>query len=440
MECQIEGDGVLDNFYKLIWEKQEFDTGLRGFLLPDTVIYKHQHPRAWYFTSKQGHVKKKLKEKLNANHIQQVFLKSVSPSGIIASFFHSKDQSREIEYFELEDFIYFLHNRNKNHDGVLQKFVDPKGNKNCTVQMIWTPHLCLFEMRENINDLFDLKYDAYERVITFEKDHHHSQVKPFKGMEIRKFMQEVGEVIVEHFETISLGKVKPSRMVIVFKIDRHSRLWVLMATSIRCKSNVPVDISCNANFPVIVNCNRSSSNSRVPLCIQKKVLCKSCENACEVDRMYEIKYGSIVKKNEDTIPSIIKRNHPKLSFGEYLIYKTDDSFLNRVVLVCDDCYLSYIQNSIQILDLRYPEATKSIKFKRYVTPSGKKSPKPLVTDRTNITSKNAISNYNPAQKISFDLLDRGRLNTHRMIPKKSFPLLPKSNFQRSMNSLLKTVK
>lgn len=79
-------------------------------------------------------------------------------------------------------------------------------------------------MRENNNDLFDKRLDLYERVTTFENEDHQSKIKPFKGVEIRNFMQELGETLVEHFSIISNGKTKPTRMVIIFKIDSLSRL------------------------------------------------------------------------------------------------------------------------------------------------------------------------------------------------------------------------
>ena len=367
MEAQIEEDGIADNFYRLIWEKQDNDQGIRGFLLPNTVIYKHQQPRAWYFSSKKGNIKRKHKEKLNVHHIELEFLNSVSKSGIIAYFIFIGDNGREIEYFQVQEFRNFLHNRHKTFDGVLQQFIDPKGRKNSIIQMIWTSHLCLFEMRENLNDLYDVHLDQYSRAITFEGDTHLSQVKPFNGLEIRNLMQEIGETLVEHFSIISNGKVKITRIVLIFKTDCYNQLWLLMASSIRCASLKPLNISCVMKFPTSINCKRSSSNLRNPLCIQKKVLCKSCECSCEVDRMYEIAYKNIIAKNQKSIPHIIKRYHPKITESDYDNYKNDVIFLNRIALVCDNCYLSYVKE---------PQIKKAV---NKVVSS--KTPTPMMTDR-----------------------------------------------------------
>ena len=79
-------------------------------------------------------------------------------------------------------------------------------------------------MRENLNDLYDVHLDQYSRAITFEGDTHLSQVKPFNGLEIRNLMQEIGETLVEHFSIISNGKVKITRIVLIFKTDCYNQL------------------------------------------------------------------------------------------------------------------------------------------------------------------------------------------------------------------------
>ena len=408
MDFQIEGDGVIGNFYKLIWEKQQRDKGLRGFLLPHTVVYKHQQPRAWYFSTIEGYIKRKLKEKLTAAHIEHVFLKNISKSGIVAFFTYIGANGREIEYFQAADFRNFIHNRHKNYDGVLQKFIDPKGVNNSTLQMIWTTHLCVFELRENSNSLFDTRLDIYERVVTFEGEDHQSQVKPFRSNELRYLMQEIGEALVEHFCIVSAGKIKPTRMVIIFKVNQQSRLYLLMAMSIRCTSLVPIDISCNSKFPEVVNCKRSASNSKSPMCVQKKILCKNCERSCEADRMYEIKYKDIVKKQKKTIPKILLNIYPRLALQDYLEYRKDEVFLRKIALVCDECYLMFMQGPKPIQISTRVEASK--------TPQPT-STTPLTTDRTLRTPTKLTE-------------------TQRVVPRLSYPSLPVLKFNRQKHNFL----
>lgn len=413
MDFDLEGDGVISNFYKLIWEKQENDKGLRGFLLPHTVVYKHQQPRAWYFSNAEGCIKRKLKEKLTANHIEDTFLKQVSLSGIIAFFTYVSEKGKEIEYFQASELRNFLYNRHKTFDGVLQKFVDPNGSKNSVIQMVWTPHLCVFEMRENLNSLFDLRLDVYERVITFEEENHQSCVKTFKGTELRCLMQEVGEALVEHFAIVSNGKTRPTRMAILFKTDAENRLCLIMPMSIRCNSLLPIDIACTAKFPAVVNCKRGNSNVRNPVCVQKKVLCLSCEQPCEVDRMYEIRYRNILKRSQKQVPAVIKKCHPRLDNENFLIYKNDESFLSRVILVCDECYLSFVKQPMpKKIFSREDHSKTPVILSKSTLPTQRLTPTPLTTDRT-IKTPTRLS------------------ATQTMTRKKNYPSLPVLKFYRS---------
>ena len=41
---------------------------------------------------------------------------------------------------------------------------------------MWSPKICVFERKENFKDLYDLKYDMYERVVTYEGEEYHSKI------------------------------------------------------------------------------------------------------------------------------------------------------------------------------------------------------------------------------------------------------------------------
>lgn len=342
MENQIEGDGLIENFFKLIWEKQEKDRGLRGFYLPDSVIYKYQQPRAWYFTTKEGYIKRKRKESLNAKSIEQEFLKHPSKSNIVAYFIFKSENKRQIEYFTPSDLSHFLHHQRKILNGVLQKFVDPLGLKNSSIQMIWTPHLCLFEKRENLNNLLDPHLDIYEKVATFEGEDSQCTIKPFNGTEIRKFMHELGEALADHIAFVTAEKMRPSRMVLVFKQDFMGQLCLLFATSVRCKSKSFIDISTTSAFPENVNRKRNPSNAKSPLSIRKKVLCKNCELPCELDRICEVRISQVVTRGLP-LPRVVKKSFPVMSEEEIEKNRNKFEFLNQYVLVCDLCYLKMVK-------------------------------------------------------------------------------------------------
>jgi hypothetical protein len=83
--------------------------------------------------------------------------------------------------------VHFLYEREKPYDGILQKFVSPKGNHNCKLskiylsiievyRIVWSPKICLFERRENLREINDQKFSIYERVVTFEGEEFHSRL------------------------------------------------------------------------------------------------------------------------------------------------------------------------------------------------------------------------------------------------------------------------
>jgi hypothetical protein len=45
--------------YHLLWSKDELSCGVKGVAIPDTIVYRHRQPAAWFFTSKFGDLKKK---------------------------------------------------------------------------------------------------------------------------------------------------------------------------------------------------------------------------------------------------------------------------------------------------------------------------------------------------------------------------------------------
>ena len=162
----LEGDGVIENIYHLLWTRDSI-FGTEPYVnIPDSILYKYQKPCYWYFTShKDNRLKKKSTIKLDAEHIKSVFTKNVSKSGIVAYYIYKKkisyskfqdvekeetvkslyfekeDNSSEtgyvIEYFDRKKFDEFLFNKLNYEDGLLQKFEDPKGEHNFMIRVIF---------------------------------------------------------------------------------------------------------------------------------------------------------------------------------------------------------------------------------------------------------------------------------------------------------------
>lgn len=346
MAHNLEGDGLLESIFHYIWLKDIRDDGIRGFSIPDTVIYKYQQPRSWYFTSLDGSIKKKAKDKLNSHAIENSFLKKPSDTGIIACYmFISPTATRVVEFFGAEELKHFLHYRKKTQDGILQRFIDPKGNHNSLLQIVWSPKICLYEYRENLKDLYDLRYDLYERAITFEGEEFHSTNIPIRGKELKTYLGNISTNIKEHINSVTSGKTHISRMVLHFKLDKYDKLWFLRATSIRCASergNEPLDLNVSTILPETVNSKKYTLNPQNPATLQKTVLCRNCEKPNEPDAMFEVSYRFVIDAHNGIgIPALILKINPRITLMEYDKYKNNPLFMNKQALICDACYLEY---------------------------------------------------------------------------------------------------
>lgn len=89
----------------------------------------------------ENRIKKKNKSKLTNKHIEESFLKRVPQSGVVAEYFYKvksegSDETKVIfEYFNVEEFKNFISNKNKPNsgNGILQRFLQPKGDYNCNI-------------------------------------------------------------------------------------------------------------------------------------------------------------------------------------------------------------------------------------------------------------------------------------------------------------------
>lgn len=239
----LEGDGLIENLFYFLWSKDDFGAGPTIYI-PHTVLYKFTHPSAWYFTSlKSGKIKKKSKANLNNVQIEREFTKKRSPTDIVAYYIYfanntSGDVSNNsgnatIEYFDSEGLRDFLYKREKSHNGMLQKFVLPKGTSNATIRAIWSPKICLLERRVNLKNVYDKRCSIYERGVTFDGADMYSRPEPVRGAMLPGEVQLLCEQIVDHVTQVSYHKYRISRMVLHLKSDADDKLWLLWCSSLR---------------------------------------------------------------------------------------------------------------------------------------------------------------------------------------------------------------
>ena len=91
----VEGDGILESFYYLLWRKDSPYIGELNIKLPDTIILKRGRPMAWYFTDKKGEVLKKKLANITYENIVKKFCKGVK-KGEIAGYFIKVDEEKKL--------------------------------------------------------------------------------------------------------------------------------------------------------------------------------------------------------------------------------------------------------------------------------------------------------------------------------------------------------
>ena len=68
----LHGDGISDQFFHLLWSKDELNFG-PTINIPDTIVFKYGQPLHWYFTGVDGKLKKKNKPNLVNVRIEEAF-------------------------------------------------------------------------------------------------------------------------------------------------------------------------------------------------------------------------------------------------------------------------------------------------------------------------------------------------------------------------------
>jgi hypothetical protein len=368
----------------------------------------------WYFTSLDGSIKKKSKAKMNCDHIAAEFCKRSSPSGIVACYVSCvkedssagavlalggdpndadlKDSGRTtIEYLNSDELHDFLCNRQTvKPDGILQRFIEPKDDRNNMIRVLWSPKVCLLERRINNKKLSETKYDVYERAVTFEGPDFLSQVSPVRGPALVLQVHDVADTIVQHVSAVSGDGLRISRMALNFKVDNRDRLWLMFASSVRMRdelrkskrpgqvdsllergiTNTPLEQHTVLKVPDHVRRVGTTLTSR-PMSLQCTCRCPTCEEKVESERLCDLTYKVIIEYEEQKnslskqplpvplwppsyskdempsegavleVPKTLMQIHPRLTAAEYTRFRHDVAFLYKVATVCEACYLRF---------------------------------------------------------------------------------------------------
>lgn len=409
----LEGDGIASRLFELLWKRDLLSDSSVSLRIPDTVIFKHNVPTLWYFTSVDGTIKRKTKAKVTNGHILKEFRRRPSPSGVAACFVTNvpaqakpvagDDDEDEacgglrttIEYLDhqgLEDFL--LDNQRVRGDGILQRFVEPKGGRNNMLRALWSPKVCLLERRVNRLQMGDTRYDMYERAVTFEGAEFYSDLAPVRGAGLVTKVHEIADSMVQHVAGVTNDRIMISRLALNFKVDDRDRLWLLFASSVRLRdelkksaklskadatrlaeqgfANTPLELNLTLQVPQHVRQARTTSR---PVVLQCKCRCPICSDLVADGEFFDIPYKLMIEYEEQQagsqkplpeaenapwpmsieevaqssgsnapaqdVPEVFRILHPRLTAEEYSRYRHDMVFLYRTVAICEACYVRY---------------------------------------------------------------------------------------------------
>eukprot|EP01006_Ploeotia_vitrea_P027243 TRINITY_DN60090_c0_g1_i1.p1 TRINITY_DN60090_c0_g1~~TRINITY_DN60090_c0_g1_i1.p1 ORF type:complete len:569 (-),score=11.76 TRINITY_DN60090_c0_g1_i1:36-1679(-) len=236
----LRGDGILTFFYSLLWAKTgKKHHDLQGVHIPDTIVYSYSKPIAWYFTNKQGNIRKKNHSRLNSGTIEESFIRrGVSCSGTVAQYITRGPPppaapTLKIDYLNDNELREFLLNGDK-PDGLLQLFFDPAHNytainlQNSDLLLTYGAGCHTLEKRVNNHRMDDNSIPLCDRMNT--QHFGHTAVHPATST-VEKRCLKVAEKIVEHLHIIFRYSV--TTMVLVFKPDKHDNVQLLWCHSMR---------------------------------------------------------------------------------------------------------------------------------------------------------------------------------------------------------------
>ena len=324
----LEGSGISEAFFNLLWSKDELNFG-PIVNIPDTIVFKDGLPINWYFTSLDGRIKRKKREKLESRFIEESFTIRTLGYDILATFISfpiegdSLHRLSTIEYLDKQTLHDFLHDQHERKSGILQRFIEPKGTKNDMIRAIWSPKICLLHRTENIYHLHDQGYGLYERCVTDEGPECFSTNSSLRGAALTDQIHKVCDMAVTHISAVTYGRKQVSRLVMNLKVDSRDKLWLLHTTSINChcdllgsneetigrmikkplsEKKVLLNIGNVFSLPDVVNLNPVKSYGDISARKSKhRVRCVSCNEETLEHSRHPVSYKSIVKHYEHVL-------------------------------------------------------------------------------------------------------------------------------------------
>jgi len=220
-----------------------------------------------------------------------------------------------------------LNSKNTYPDGILQKFIDPKGDSNFIIRLQWSPKLCILEKKINNKKIYDKRFNLYERAVTYDGEEFQTETEAIRGNNLPDRFEKIGSNISSHISNITLERIKIIRMILNFKIGKNDKIYFLWCSSLRIENFLDKKLYSqnkkekkdrngrtdnNIDIPFVDKCDTEKiqvtypntinlfqySNQGKPIKVYKNSLCKNCDNKIEQQKMCDILFKTLVEAHD----------------------------------------------------------------------------------------------------------------------------------------------
>ena len=378
------------------------------------MVMKLHQVQYWFFTSKvNGQILKKRRANSNAREILEAWGKKIRkhPCDLFAYTMHSEemdggthgihqDHREGKTTVEGHSFATLreLFKGKKHSNGIVQRFVLPKGGKNTVIKAAWSPSMCLVERRVNVHGVTDKRVPMGDRLVTFEGPEHLSESMPLAPAALlgRK-VQFLCNSVAQHVLEVTQGHCRIASMVLHFKVDEDNKLWLLFCSSLRLAGRASGlarnSINLSPNFEVyqkkttVIQGGKGTRSILVPELVE----CPGCSALCSLTTLCQVTFKAAIQAHRKAhrqpaasenqrvafvaragaglgevggqgweapgpVPPLLLKAYGDISPASFRILLSDPTFLYRHADVCEKCCLEITSVSIADLETENPSA------------------------------------------------------------------------------------
>ena len=369
-------EALLQEFFHVLWQRGRTTKACNEAAIPripDTVILHRSKPIQWYFTARDGSIRKKSRKRLSTPTILQSLasFKPRSTSGAVAELTSCSETCEDgVDAVPLTPSHLQTMLAEGAATGILQSFVDPKTDARacCNSDMVahWTPNVLILEKRVNTLRLDDTRYTLEERT-TLSETSRFVRVQPVVSAVLTKQVEAMCANFARHVHRVFGCRVTSSQLHA--RIDERNCMWLLYCSGIRICQDVPprsVSLSLAANAAKEAPRARSCSSTTLAA-DDVSTQCALCHNAGPSQEMSFVPQKHILfvlstvsfasqrpsnaqLRQEDCLGRASAFLHEELTEDQHSKLCKDSSWLDQRLPLCAACLsgLSGITESMAV--------------------------------------------------------------------------------------------